>query len=114
MDVLRHWLVVPFDAEAETFLAWDAETADEYRQQGYRVDGPFDRAAYHPRGAVEESDRHAITFTLREGYVFGHALRLLRLVEQDRATELVTMGDVDPLPSRGVVSRGPDEEDVDA
>jgi hypothetical protein len=38
---VKHWLVLGRDPDDSTFIVWDEQTADDHRETGYRVDGPF-------------------------------------------------------------------------
>jgi hypothetical protein len=41
MTTFKHWLVLGRDPDDSTFIVWDEQTADDHRETGYRVDGPF-------------------------------------------------------------------------
>src|SRR3954454_21824865 len=57
VTVIEHWLVLDPHPDAETFVVWDAEAADEYRRaRSYRVDGPF-VTADQLQGAVDENEK---------------------------------------------------------
>jgi hypothetical protein len=51
MDVVGHWLVYGTEFDSPPKVIWDHGAAEYYRDQGWKVLGPF-VPADHPREAV--------------------------------------------------------------